>query len=388
MTSPHSAVHEIHTSERKSFRACRWRWGWLFKENFYPQVTAKPLEFGVAYHEALALYYNPISWDWPPEVRADIAIAKFVKICDQQRRAFLEQTAQYYLPEEAQADYDERIELGKGMLKYHLTVVAPPIDKEWRPIKVEVPFQVPIVEPGTHLPLMCNNLNCLQHPGVIAPVVFSGRIDCIMENLVRGDYFVVDWKTAAQVHTDQDEFLYLDDQVMSYVWAMRVIGVPARGFVYHEQKKAFPEPPHRNATPRKGRMYSVNKQQNTSYEMYLETVKTEDTEAHKEGLYDEFLNYLQEEGNHYWQRYVIYKSDEELKSCAKNIYLEARDMVDPDLPMYPNPGRFGCTTCAFRQPCLGRMGGEDYHYTLETMFEKRKNHYWVKESSTETRGQR
>lgn len=47
-----SLTHEIHTSERKSFRGCRRRWDWIFRGNYYPVVTAKPLEFGIAYHLA------------------------------------------------------------------------------------------------------------------------------------------------------------------------------------------------------------------------------------------------------------------------------------------------------------------------------------------------
>jgi hypothetical protein len=54
--------HEIHTSERKSFRACRRRWDWLFRGHYYPVETAKPLEFGIAYHKAMEVWYNPDTW--------------------------------------------------------------------------------------------------------------------------------------------------------------------------------------------------------------------------------------------------------------------------------------------------------------------------------------
>jgi hypothetical protein len=42
--------HEIHSSELHSFRGCRRRWNWIFRENLYPPVTAKPLEFGLFWH--------------------------------------------------------------------------------------------------------------------------------------------------------------------------------------------------------------------------------------------------------------------------------------------------------------------------------------------------
>lgn len=385
-------VHEIHTSERKSFRGCRWRWEWIFRENYYPKLTAKPLEFGVAYHRAMEVYYEPTSWHLVKNplthnTMVELAIAEFVRVCNDQRKKFLHQTDQGYLEDEVEQDYNERIELGKGMLHYHLGQVAPVEDgrKGFTPKKVEIPFQMPIMGPDKKQ-LVCRRLNCRQHMGVPAPVVFAGRIDCISED-DEEDLWVVDWKTAARISNDRHEFLFLDDQISSYVLAMRVLEIGVRGFIYHEQKKSFPQPPKRNKVKRLGRWFSVNEQQDTSYDMYLNTVKEEDPEAYNEGLYNDFLNFLRMEGPVYWQRYQIHKTDDELRTVAYNLWLEAKDMVDPDLPMYPNPGRFSCMSCAFREPCQERFARRDYQYFLDTVFDRREQHYWVRtEASTDTKG--
>lgn len=376
-------VHEIHTSERRSFRACRRRWHWLFMENYYPTMTAKPLDFGTAYHKAMEVFYEPKSWDWDAEVRAQLAIKAFVDKTNDQRKVFLKNMPEgQYMDSEVQEDFDERVELGKGMIRYHLERVSPREDGHWKPVRVEIAFQVPIMHPVTGEPLTCSHPTC-RHPAG-APVVYAGRMDALGQD-IHGDYWVIDWKTARTLTTNE-EFLQLDDQVGSYPWACRELGLDVRGFIYHEMRKGYPQPPTRNKVQRLGCWFSKNKQQTTSYEMYLETVKAEDTEAYEAGRYDDMLEWLQNEGaTLYYQRFQIMKSDYELDQIGINIGWEALEMIDPSLSIYPSAGRFSCTTCAFRQPCLGKNMGEDYVYTLNTLFERREHYYVREEASTESK---
>jgi hypothetical protein len=61
-------------------------------------------------------------------------------------------------------------------------------------------------------------------------------------------------------------------------------------------------------------------------------------------------------------------------------------MINPDLRIYPSPGRFACGGCAFRQPCLEKDNGGDYQYFLDTMYEERVPYYVRQEASTESKG--
>jgi len=371
-------THEIHTSGRKSYKGCRRRWNWIFNEQYYPLRTAKPLEFGTAYHAAMEVYYDPQTWNMDREVIGARSIIKFVDVCEAQKAKALELKDEQYLPDEVEQDYQERVELGKGMLRYYFEKVAPTADELFIPVKVEVKFSVPVMDPtkdfNEQLICECHNL----------PVSYDGRIDMLAQDH-RGDYWIFDWKTCRSV-APSDEFLYLDDQIGSYVWALNFLKLPVRGFVYHEQRKGFPGPPKRNASRRLGRLFSVAKNQDTDLETYLHTVQREDPEAMAEGLYNDFLHYLEEEGTMFWKRYQIHKNHDELISIAEGISWEAWEMTRKTTPLYPNSGRFSCTTCAFRQPCLGMNSGEDYQYTLNTLFERRE-HYWLRETpSTESKG--
>ena len=403
-------VHEIHTSERRSFRACRRRWDWAFNEAYYPNVTAKPLEFGVAYHEAMEIYYDPAWWDTDREVRAALAIKKFVDTCEAQRKAALESHVNLTYDDDVEMDYDERVELGKGMLSFYFNEVAPVEDKGWRPVKVEVGFMILIPNPETgESVIWCKCDNCqtkintyrdtmkgkeecippalrLILGGLDAlPVVYAGRLDMLAEDLThKGNYYIFDWKTARAI-PDNHDFLYLDDQVASYVWALSELGLNVRGFVYHEQRKGFPSAPKKNKQRRLGCLFSVAKNQDTDYDKYLATVKAEDREAYEEGAYDEFLEYLKTYGVKYFERTKIVKAKSELAQIAENIGYEALDMIDQSLRIYPSPGRFGCQFCAFQTPCIEKNSGGDWEYTLDSLFERREHYYLRKDASTESK---
>jgi hypothetical protein len=418
----HSLVHEIHTSERRSFRGCRRRWDWLFRDNLYPLTTAKPLEFGVAFHEAMETYYDPEKAEFPVEVRAALAIEAFKEKCEAQRK----KAEEYWggsLDPSIEADYNERVELGVGMLRYYTQKVAPTWDYGWTTEKVEVSFMLPIPHPDTGDYIYCTcdlcwekwekfQLKSIEPPEKTGdshvdsilfrsyaedlstiprsrtdwnglPVTYAGRLDVLARD-ANGDLWVVDWKTAAQI-PDDHYWLDLDDQVGSYPWALNRLGIPVRGFVYVEIKKAFPEPPKENASRRKGCKFSVSRSQNTTYEDYFAYVMEHDAEAVVEGHYEEFFAWLKENPTKFFERHVIYHSPERMAAIERNIGQEALDMIDPGLRIYPSPGRFACGGCAFRQPCLEKDAGGDYQYYLDTMYEERVP-YYVREPSTESKG--
>jgi len=410
-------VHSLHTSESKSFRGCRRRWNWIFREFWYPRTTAKPLEFGTAYHSAMEKFYEPTLWDKPRDVVTNLAVQTFRKNCMSQLDNYCEKNniARRDLDPEVAKDYEERMTLGEGMIQYHAEEVSPVLDVNLIPRKVEIAFEVPITNPDNGDQLWCECSTCLNRwkaywdtrysesqwapitrclifpDGTTAswqglPVTYGGRIDAIFEG-VDGRYWIVDWKTAAQLAGDRDEFLLIDDQITRYCWALWSMGLRIAGFIYHEQRKGFPEEPEPMTRRRLGCLYSVSKNQNTNYDLYKKTVEENDNGAYVMGAYDEYLEWLKENGGVFHQRHMVHRNETELKQAARNILMEALDMTDPHLRVYPNAGRFGCTTCAFRQPCIGANQGEDFLYTLETMFDKRKYHYWEdKVPSTESKG--
>jgi len=387
-------VHEVHTSERKAFRGCRRRWDWFSRQRYYPKVTEKPLSFGIAYHSGLQVYYDPKNYDFSRLVRTELAIAAFVAKTNQQRKEILESGLKE--DEEVNEDFDARVTLGIGMLRYLASSIAPQEEEKWTPVEVEVEFMVPIPHPETNVHMVCGCKICYekwmlsdegkrQHAlGQLwtgLPVVYAGRIDCLMKDEY-GDLWIVDWKTAAQIDSSLT-FLDLDDQVGSYPWALWSIGMRVRGFIWAQQKKGFPQPPKQNKTTRLGRKFSVAVGQDTDYETYKDTVSKQDTAAYEEGLYDQFLVFLKNENIKFFHREPIMKTEEEFLQLQKNLGQEVLDMLREDLYLYPSPGRFSCDRCTFLVPCVEQTRGGDYLYAIETLFEKKTPYYLREEPSTE-----
>jgi len=402
-------THSIHTSERKSFRGCRRRWDWISRQFYYPTVTARPLEFGVAFHAAMERYYEfylGLFTNPDPDAALQLALAEFKKVTKEQKSKYIKLNSG--IDPEMEEDYKDRVETGEAMLNYYFKNLAPIHDKGLKPLKVEIKFEVPIANPYTgEQDLWCKCDWCWRRywrhinqarPTLFGvpyteditkqtweglPVTYGGRIDILFEDEL-GQLWIGDWKTAARLSGTEtsDEYLWNDDQITAYVWALRFIGFNVAGFIYAEIKKAVPEEPEPLKVTRLGRLFSVSKNINTTWEMYENTVKENDPSAYANGLYTDFIEYLKVDGPQFHRRHMVTRNDEECVQAGINIWKEAKEMTNPDILIYPNQGRFHCkglsasSGCAFWEPCLAKNRGEDVQYALDTMYQKLDRHYW------------
>lgn len=391
-------VHPIHTTERRSFRSCRRRWNWIFREFYYPMVTPRALEFGVAFHKAMETWYDPQTWNDPEReiVNQGLALTVFHETVKEQLANYKRLNGEP--SPELKADYDDRVQLGLRMIKYYTGVLSPKLDQGFTPIGVEIPFEISMgfnckcnicwrryeryvrtnnAADDTTIEVYRANWNGL-------PVTYGGRVDMIAQDKL-GRLWLFDWKTTGKIMDEgtEEAFLELEDQVTSYVVAFHKLGRPVAGFVYHEQKKAVPEPPQKLTRMMKGRSFSTAKNANTSYEDFLRHVAEHDARALEAGFYDDHLAWLKREGPQFYQRHQIRRNLYQIQTAWDDMVAEAKDIIlNPRV--YPQPSRFGCNTCAFRQPCLGANMGEDYYYTLNTMFEKRTKHYFEEDENVKT----
>lgn len=384
-------THEIHTSEIRSFLGCRRRWNWAYRQRIVPDTPARPLQFGIAFHNGMEVFYEPTTWSkTSPEEKTKLAIEAFISSCEEQRRNFLRVTGQTSLLEADGDDYTERIDLGIGMLEWYGLQIHPKHDIWFKPVMVEVPFQVIIKNPATGEPLRCyapavhpsaeestnvfhNNSigevlrTCGQVHEYGAVVTFDGRIDAIMQDLVNGGYLLWDHKSAAQIRKD-DRLLHLDPQVNGYTWAAAVeLDLDIRGFLYVEYRKDYPKPPEPLSRAYKGRHFSTNKQAPTDLENFTRTVQKFDPDGWAAGRYYEYVEWLKSpEAPVFHKRFPILKTRKNLKSVAENIYNIAKDMINTNLSIYPNAGTFSCSGCAYYTPCLAQFLGEDYRHSLHS----------------------
>jgi len=397
-------VHEVHVSELRSYRACRQRWTWLFTEDRQPLVTPTPLEFGVAFHRAMQVLYDPKTWHLDKYVLGVRAESAFIEACKEQRANFIRVTDKFGLSDEEEKDYETSLELGIGMIRWYVKNHLP--QGLFAPVEVEAKFRVPVLDPlGNQL--MCKCDRCWKKfckakyydedkpkyydwdgswKGL--PVVYEGRIDALMKDQY-GGYWIVDWKTTMRMMSADtsvaEVILETDDQIESYCWALRVkLGLNIRGFMYVEIRKDYPKPPTRNKTVRLGCSFSVSKSQGTDFQTFRDTVMAQDPIAYRDGLYNDFLDWLKENGTRYIEVHKVPKPPQTLDSVGHNIFLQAREMISSPA-IYPSPGRFACGWCAFVSPCIDKRAGRDYQYAIDTMYEVKPRYYELQEPSTDRR---
>ncbi len=352
--------HVIRTSDRIAFKRCRRAWdlGSILRQNYVPTAGRKPLEFGTAWHAALEVYYRAETWELvrsgDPTTRSAIeaaTLARFGAVCLEQRTKYVDDNGD--LPVEAEQDFKERLELGRGMLQGYFIYALK--NDNFKVIAREVDFEVPITSGETWL---------TSDQG---PVVYQGRIDGVIQDQY-GSYWIWEDKTTSQF---SDANLELDEQTGSYAWAVsQELGIPIKGVIYNEALKAVPTAPTRLQRQREGRNFSVNKKIRTTPEAFT-LYLTEQGEPL--GPYAEFIAELEANPNPFFRRTPVIRNQHELREMGERIYLEAQDMTDPNLRIYPNPSRFTCGWCAFKQVCIAMNDGSDYEHLLEWDFRKRSD---------------
>jgi hypothetical protein len=72
-----------------------------------------------------------------------------------------------------------------------------------------------------------------------------------------------------------------------------------------------------------------------------------------------------------FRRTQIRRTRAELAAFGARLALQAADMTDPALPLYPNPGPVNCAACAFQQPCIAVNDGTGSEAVLATSYRVR-----------------
>lgn len=322
----------IRTSDRKTYKNCRqlWDFGSKVRMNYEPLVQAQHFRFGTAIHAALETYYEPATWSVPRPAVQHLATAAFLESYPNPNSDSYEATEAWKL----------EIELGLGMLEHYYQWA--PLHDDFTPLHVELEFEVPIT-----------GLNA----------VYQGRLDMLIEDR-DGRYWIVDHKTAGSLDKSVD-FLDMDEQCGSYAWALQEkLGIQVAGVIYNELLKTVPQPPK----VLKSGALSVDKSAHTTYNLFLTSLVERGYDA---APYRDYLDHLASQPDRYFRRTQVHRSQRELSLLGERIALEAQEMMNPDIAIYPNPNKFSCSRCEYKQPCLAKMEGSDYQWLLNQLYQLR-----------------
>jgi hypothetical protein len=80
---------------------------------------------------------------------------------------------------------------------------------------------------------------------------------------------------------------------------------------------------------------------------------------------------VQESGD-WFRRTWIHRTRAEIEGVGERLSAEAREMLAPDLALYPSPTPDHCGRCSFRAPCLAMNEGADPGPVLAAAYQPRR----------------
>jgi len=336
---------EVHTSDRIRYKRCRRKWSLASPLRMYLEPTEGReninLWLGTGFHFALEDYHGYNRFKDPVK-----AIEAFYLAFNSDQR-----------PEDA----EEGIALLMDMMEHY---------KNWlrhRDIyrtlwidgkpQVEVRFALELTE---------------FRGKTSKPVVYRGTLDRLAID-PEGRYWVQDYKTARSIDLNK---LANDPQIGAYVWAAeQYFEVPIEGMLYTQFAKKAPKPPKRLVN---GGL-SVDKRQATTHYLYREALLEQYPNAKFPSKYIEFLDLLAEkeqpEGDEFIRLDQVHRNLFSKEKTYEYIIQEVSEMLNPDLPLYPNPTRDCSWDCTeFRPVCLAMDEGDDYEYLIKEFYRRKEEH--------------
>lgn len=343
------AVAIIRTSDRISFKRCRRRWNWSshLRRNLQQGETISPLWFGSGFHFAMEDFHGQNIYGHPR-----IALEAYT---------FAWEKSGAQLP----PDIEDLIPLGNAMTNYYADY--------WlrnRPALKTFHFNgIPQVEVQALV-----EIDLHQFPRWLRrhykKIYYSATFDRVIED-DDGQLWILDYKTAKQMVTTH---LATDPQISAYCWLGNYMyGRPIAGLIYQQHRKTIPDGPK---ILQSGKI-SVNKAQPTSHGLYRAAlVNLYGPDFHKwpsENL--DFLNWLAHEetpvADHFVRRDRPERNSTNHEATGETILMEIEDMLDPTLPLYPNPTR-DCSWCPFYTPCVSMDDGGDFEGAIESLYQPRQ----------------
>jgi PD-(D/E)XK nuclease superfamily len=310
---------QVRTSERSSFKRCRFAWDIAFNKNLRPVRTAPALRFGTLVHQAMELRY-PVG-----RKRGPLPHRSFMKLFDAEVE--LNGPMLMKLGDDGFEEWHSARDVGVHILEEFIDEFGD--DERFEVLATEQVFQTPVLSPGGELVF-----------------TYVGTLDGVWRDLEhRGRLLIHDWKTAGRISTAH---LAVDDQASAYLtfaaqWLRAQHIIPAKAdlsrMMYTYIRKAEPDDRPRDANGSYlNKDGSVSKRQPPPL-------------FHREWVY---------RGKH---------THELVRERAIQEFREMQMVRAGELAVLKSANSFACGNCGFRAPCEAHEIGADFGSVLDSLFE-------------------
>jgi PD-(D/E)XK nuclease superfamily len=391
----------IHGSDIASFKRCRRYWDWTSpaRNNLRRRVDIHGIRmdlwFGTGIHYALEMYYDPVlqrdpveSWltwyqyqleggtvteewlDRTYDIHPQIAGVEY----DVAPQVWRIRGLRDLLPnwEMVEEEFLHHKELGVGMMTFY---------KDWA-VKND-DFVTVAAESVYSIPLGFEAIDTREDsPNYGRPleVHARGKRDAIIYYPQYERFGINDHKTAGRIDDAYFKKLEKDEQCSNYLWATiqeaQLYDLPWKGrlvdrVLYTALRKNYPHPP----TVLKSGFLSLDRQkEGTTAELFKEAIIGNSNLEYWFQTNDKaqaYYTYLCETADDMFvQRDLVTRNIHEIKATGEHLKMIAKEMLSPDLNIYPNPtGEFRCLECAFRSPCIAADDGSDWQGMLADGYE-------------------
>lgn len=342
----------LHNSDRTTFKRCRRKWDFSspFRQNLRTKVeNHKPFWFGSAIHFAFEDYHG------------------------YRKHGNLYNAFQAYVdsfnPEDLPEGIDELLEDAKGMLGHYETWL-PILEDKFKTVWIDGVPQVEI-----NFDLVFEDLTSLAPLGTT--ISYGGTFDRIVED-ADGNWYILDYKTAKVFDTSK---LATDQQISAYLWAAeQIYNREFAGFVYLQISKNPPKPPK---ILKKGNV-SVSKSQRTTPILYHETLIKVHGEDYANVCSSEELDFLQSlerefESSQTLESFgdcgiqvnIVTRTLTHIENTYDHMIAEGREMLNPNIEIYPNFTKDCSWDCQFKDACLAIEEIGDCSFYMD-LYEKRE----------------
>jgi len=300
----------LSTSERVTFRTCRFRWYYTYMLRLKPRTAATPLRFGVLLHKALEGYYKP-GVKRGPHPSGLFEQAYEAELKEQVKMGFKDE----------EGTWSDAGELGVSMLDHYIDNYG--ADDEYEVLSTEHRFEQPISTPGGH-----------------RVGIYVGVLDLLMRHRPSKLLEIWDHKGVKSIDTG---YLTLDSQSSGY-WTYGVDSLLRKGILkdlrslrtirFNFLRKAKPDERAWEHGPDGQKLYQ-----------------------NKDGTVSKV------QPSAYFIRHPSPRSERERELERLMVVGELRDIRlvrAGKLDMYKSPSKFNCMFCDVRDICELHQNGGDY----------------------------
>ena len=357
----------IRPPDRELFKRCRraWDFGARTRRNLEPAAGADRAGAGRAgaegaragrasadradagrlvdraLHDALAVYYFPGMWDWDPAIVLPIVYQAF-------ERSVREQCA----GRDLDAGQLAAVQDARGLLEQY-ALWAPAVDR-FAPIRVACDVDVQVPDPGD------------PATGIVTPgggaVRYLDRLDLLLID-EHNAYWVLSHRVVPGDWPSTDDLL-LDEEGVAWCWAWELSypGMRVEGTIYNELRTGMRAGDGDDAG-RTGGAPSARGTVTQHRQAYWPPTRARRVPPGS-------LRPTQRSAGAF-RRTQIPRTRGELAEFGNRLALEAADMINPGLPLYPSPSQWNCGRCAYRAPCIAVNEGTGAEAVLASSYRLR-----------------